>query len=168
MAKTILTAAIVRELLSYDAETGAFTWKKEGDGYQRFVGGRVGRVAGCMHNKGYLQIRIGQVYLAHRLAWLYVTGRWPEKTIDHIDGNKLNNAFGNLRDVSSQENAQNLRRPLRTNKLGCQGVSKHGIKYRASITANGKRVHIGSFGNAEDAHTAYLAAKREMHRGCTI
>lgn len=86
-----LSTKRLREILSYDAFTGVFTW--------RISRGRVraGAVAGRQHNAGYHEIRIdGTLYGAHILAFAYITGRWP-KRIDHRDGVKSNNRFDNLR-----------------------------------------------------------------------
>ena len=98
-----LTAEMLRSLLSYDPETGEFRW--------RISRGRVsvGDIAGSHPNRvGYLRIMLGDVeYRAHRLAWLYIYGKWPELVIDHIDRNKTNNRIANLRDVSHAENMRN-------------------------------------------------------------
>lgn len=156
-----LTSDRLRELVNYDPSTGIFTRR-------RIVGkvGRIGDVIGCK-SQGRLEISVdGKIYFAHRLAWLYMTGKWPEFTIDHIDGNPLNNRFCNLRDVPQKINNHNIRKPR--GKSGIIGVHKRFNKWRAEIVTDGKSVFIGSFNTAEEARAAYVEAKRIYHVGCTI
>jgi len=107
-------------------------------------------------------------YLAHRLAWLYVTGHWPLVHVDHIDGNRKNNAFSNLREADRKTNAQNMRMAHRDNKTGLLGVTAHRKTFVANILVDGCQLRIGRFATAEEAHAAYLNAKRAMHKGCTL
>ena len=165
MAKPILTAARLRELLHYDPETGVFTCLlKRGNWH-------VGRVVGCAKTlDGYPRIRIDyKLHLAHRLAWLYVYGQWPGQ-LDHIDGDRSNYRLVNLRDVSQYWNMQNLHKARVDNTSGFLGVTfcRHTNKWRAKLKANGKFVEVGRFPSPEEAHTAYLEAKRRLHQGCTI
>lgn len=161
MAKTDLTAQRLRELVHYDPETGAFTWRVKPN--QNI---RVGATLGCLRN-GYLCTKVDkhQCYL-HRLAWLYMTGDWPVHCIDHIDGNRANNAFSNLRDVTMTVNLQNRHAAAKTNKsCGLLGVCRStGQRWRASIRVNGQHI-VTCHGTAEEAHAAYLAAKRLHHPG---
>jgi len=90
------------EVLDYNPETGVFHWKTA-------MGSRAlaGDVAGTFC-EGYWVIRIyGRGYSAARLAWFYMTGDWPVNQIDHIDREKLNNRFENLRDVTAKVNCEN-------------------------------------------------------------
>jgi hypothetical protein len=101
-----LTAEYLRQLLSYDPDTGLFRWR-----VQLGFRGKVGAVAGTTHSKGYRQIRIdGRIYRAHRLAWLYIHGEWPSGGLDHIDGNPANNAIANLRPATQQQNVWSSRK----------------------------------------------------------
>ena len=103
MAKGIITQSDVKAKLSYNELTGIFTWI---DSDNRIV--QNGSVAGNINRNGYCYIGLyREVYRAHRLAWLYMTGEMPTKQIDHIDGNKSNNAFSNLRLASNAENLKN-------------------------------------------------------------
>jgi len=162
----------MREHLAYDPETGRFTWVKPTSTRNR-VGARAGNRSGRFGRDGYRQIEIfGQRYYAHRLAWLYMTGREPVGVIDHIDGDRDNNAFANLRDVSVLLNMQNMKRPATTNKSGYLGVCKprgrKDGKFVAHIKVDGKTKFLGSFEDPESAHNAYVAAKRLLHQGCTL
>lgn len=163
MASTDLTAARLRELLHYDPETGVFTSRTDfiGKGFQR----KAGEVAGSPHNKGYWHIAVdSKRYLAHRLAWLYMTGAWPEKSIDHINGDKRDNRWSNLRDVSHFINMQNMHSAKGERPKGDLGVTwrpRFGRWY-AQITANGKYRFLGSFKDKQDAINAYLTAKAKV------
>ena len=154
----------LRELLDYDAETGVFTWRESRGG------SNTGQVAGCPHPKGYIRICIdGRRYAAHRLAWLYVVGALPSGEIDHINGERNDNRIANLRDVSTQINQQNQRRARTNNRSsGLLGVTRKRGRWQAQIETNGKNVFLGCYSTKEDAHSAYLKAKRQRHDGCTI
>lgn len=165
MATPNLTAARLRELLHYNPDTGEFTRLVQTCGRAL-----VGDIAGTDHVRGYRRIRVENVsHMAHRLAWLHVHGEWPAGLIDHIDGNPGNNRIGNLRVVNSSLNQQNQRRARSDNRQsGLLGVHPNYKKWSAGIRVNGKRIHLGSFDTPEEAHEAYLKAKRELHPTCTI
>jgi hypothetical protein len=113
----------------------------------------------------------GRRYRASRLAWFYQTGAWPLQSIDHKDGNPQNNRFDNLRDVSTAGNIQNQRRAHDRNKsAGLLGVSRLNGRgrWRARICTNGVSTLIGWYDTPEQAHEAYLEAKRRLHATCTI
>ena len=167
MTRNEITLDELRALLHYDPETGIFTWKVKT--CRKVV---PGAIAGYVRPDGYTIIRINKNgYRASRLAWLYITEKWPSNDIDHIDGNTQNNAFTNLRDVSTAHNIQNQKRAHLRNKTGnFLGVSKlkGGKRWRARICTNGIQILIGWFDTPEEAHQAYLAAKRKHHVTCTI
>lgn len=123
-------------------------------------------MAGSLDSKGYVQIKIkGRLYLAHRLAWLYVHGVFPDSHLDHIDRNPKNNAIANLRICSRPENHQNL--GLRSNNTsGVTGVSwnKRSGQWLAYINVNGVRHRIGLFSDKSAAVAARLNAKRDLHK----
>ncbi len=105
MTSRSLTATELRSLLSYNPETGVFTWLVDRD-RRPFKG----RVAGTTGKTGRRQINInGTQYLAHRLAWLWMTGEWPRTVIDHKDLDPSNNRWNNLRLASAAENSRNCR-----------------------------------------------------------
>jgi hypothetical protein len=171
MANPIVTCEIVRELLNYDPDTGIFTWRYRDRKYfpsdraQKIWNVRFfGKEAGSKY-LGYLIILIfGRRFKAHRLAFLYMTGSFPDMEIDHIDRNKSNNAFKNLREVSSSGNHQNVFNPQSNNKLKIRGVRQTASKkFGAQIKVNGEYYHIGTFETAAQAEAAYLAAKAALH-----
>lgn len=157
----------LKELMSYDPYTGLFKWKVRtslrvqiGD----IVGG-AGRPRKCK----YFGTRIdGRRVRLHQLAVLYMTGTWPKNVPDHRDGNGQNNRWDNIRDISLAENSQNIKGPRRSSSTGLLGAYRctNGYyKFQSQITAYGKRVHIGFFNTAEEAHKAYMKKRRELQGG---
>jgi HNH endonuclease len=126
----------------------------------------VGKIAGSINAQGYRKLQIGgkKKYSAARLAWFYMTGKWPRNEIDHKDCDPLNNRLDNLREATRSENLINW--PNFRNKHGLRGVSMHGRSqkfYKAYICVNGKRTYLGSFKSAEEAHAAYCVAAARLH-----
>ena len=161
-----LTADEARSRFSYEPSTGAFTRARPA---RNLLAGSP--VTGTLSH-GYIRIWVdGRQIAAHRLAWLWMTGRWPEKDIDHIDGNRANNAWANLREVDRSTNLENLRAAksnnLSTGVLGAYHSPTPG-RFVSRIQVKGKSMSLGSFGTAEEAHAAYVEAKRELHKGSTL
>lgn len=167
MAKEILSAEKLRELLHYDPETGIFVWRVR---VSQAV--KVGHVAGRINYDGYSTIKIlGYEYRAHRLAMFYAEGIMPPAEVDHINGIRLDNRLANLRHADRSTNAQNMRKALSTNlSCGLMGATwdKTRKTWKASIQVNGKKRTLGAFATAQEAHDCYIAAKRTHHNGCTI
>lgn len=152
-----LTAERLKTLVHYSAETGEFTWAKT----RRRC--RLGNKAGCKMRNGYIVIRVDDtLHLAHRLAWLYMIGQWPPEQIDHINRDRADNRWCNLRAVSNMENAWN--KAPRSNKSGFPGVRRENSKWLAEIKVNYKPIRLGLFDAPEAAHEAYVLAKRERHQ----
>jgi hypothetical protein len=128
-----------------------------------------GRSCGAVRPDGYIEVGVlGGNYTAHRLAWLWMTGDWPTGHIDHINGNRTDNRWSNLRITDHAGNAQNRSRPNRNNKVGLLGVCPEGAtRFGAKIRVNGVRIWLGAFDTPEEAHGAYIKAKRDLHKGCT-
>lgn len=169
MAKADLTAEQLRELLNYDPETGIFTWRLVAKG--RAVGSR----AGTVHTAGYIQICVGprtdrlRIY-AHRLAWLFTHGIWPSEDIDHINHDKSDNRIANLRELSRSLNQQNQIHGHKGSMTGLLGVvfNKKNGKFLARIHVNGRSKQVGTFESPEEAHAAYVQAKRKLHPANTL
>lgn len=162
MKRPELTAEKLRSRYSYDPETGIFTSKTT---YLRW---KAGRAAGCVceGGNGYKRILINidkKLYRAHRLAWLYVYGVWPERDIDHIDGNSINNRIANLRLATDSQNLGNMKKPI-TNRSGKKGVSWHaaGQCWQVHIRVEGKNHYLGHFPTVDEGHAAYCAAAERM------
>jgi hypothetical protein len=153
-----LTLDRLKELLKYDSNTGVFTWIEKSSIYSKIV---VGNRAGYLRPNGYRVIKIdGQAYLEHRLAWLYVHGKFPfgeQNLIDHIDRNPINNCISNLRVCSHRENKRNTSKP-RSNTSGLKGVSWDikSCRYVAQIRSlTGEKIHLGSFATPQEASSVY-------------
>ena len=159
------TRALFCSIFDYNSLTGELL-RKTNRGKAK-----AGSSAGVVRNDGRLQIWVkGKTYLSHRAIWLMVTGSWPSKMIDHINGNPKDNRFANLRDVSNSVNTQNQRLSQRRSKTGLLGVVTHKEKgvYSSTICVDGVRTWLGFHATPEQAHQAYLLAKRKLHQGCTI
>lgn len=151
----VLTATKCREFLDYNPDTGVFLWKKS-------KVKAAGRTAGTITSHGYYQISICcRVYYAHRLAWLYMTGEWPKDQVDHIDMDKSNNRFANLRESDASRNSANTK--TRKNRSGLKGARWDKGKWSSTIVVNKKRIYLGRYEKAEDAHAAYRAAAIKYH-----
>ena len=158
--KDMLTQSRLQQALAYDPSTGKFLWKIKTN--KRIV---VGSEAGTLV-RGYVRIRIdGVIYAAHRLAWLYVYGRWPNGQIDHKNGKPGDNWIDNLRDATVSINRQNIHRPQRRNKLGVLGVS---VTTKGSYRARVGHLHLGTYTTIAAARIAYLNAKRILHPWSTL
>jgi len=157
-----LTQEKLKSLLYYSKDTGLFFWRN-----QRRPAINPWDQAGNRNVRGYVQLTINQFnYLAHRLAWLYVNGEWPSEQIDHIDTDKSNNRWANLREATASENQQNQRsapKSKESSRLLGVSWSKASRKWTAQIKLNGKKIYLGLFDSEQAAHEAYVAAKREIH-----
>lgn len=156
-----ITQEELKRILRYDARTGIFTWRVRRGGTAR-----VGSVAGTRDTYGYVQITAyGILYLAHRLAWLYMTGEWPAFEIDHRDRMRHNNIWSNLRPADRAISGQNRGKASSKNTTGLLGVSHSHGRFCARISVGGRSRFLGDFDTPELAHAAYMAAKRELHAG---
>jgi len=163
MAKADLTAERLRELLDYDPETGLMTRKVRTSNRIK-----VGDVVGAFTSDGYLVVRVdGPKYPVHRLAWLHVYGEWPNGEIDHINGVPDDNRLCNLRVVDRTGNTQNTHKTVRADG-SLVGVYPSRSRWMAGIQANKKWRRLGTFDTPEEAHAAYIEAKRRLHPTCTL
>jgi len=154
-----LTQEMLLKSHYYNPETGLF--------YKRLSLNKL-KLTGTSSN-GYLVCRINAtLYLVHRLAWLYMTGEWPKSEVDHIDGVKDNNAWNNLRAANRSNNMENQKRARVDNSTGLLGAICHGSKFKAKIQVKGQFHYLGTFDTSEEAHQAYIKAKRELHSFNTL
>ena len=156
----MLTYSRVVELLTYEPETGLFRWNVNAGRWGRIKAGTVAGSAGN-HGGGYVEINIdGTLYKAHRLAWLYMTGKMPENQVDHINCDRADNKWSNLRAATLRQNLTN-KTAYKNNTSGSPGVTWHKRlnMWQARIGLNGKRRHIGYWEDKDAAAEAYKAAK---------
>jgi hypothetical protein len=150
---------LLKTLLAYDPVTGLFTWVRS-NSKKRVVG----TTAGTRHPHGYIRINIRRkMYYAHRLAWLYVHGKFPPQEIDHIDRDPSNNRISNLRLATHAQNASNAPK-RRTNASGFKGAYRHQGRWTSRIQHNGDGIYLGVFDTAEEAHAAYIGASKICHK----
>jgi len=164
--KPELTAAQVRELLAYDPDTGAFTWKRRPVRQYRDKGLNTryaGKPTGRANASGHIVIGVMlKLYYAHRLAWLIMTGEWPEKDIDHIDGDPANNVWSNLRTVTKAQNNRAFSKDRKRVRDLPRGVYPNGSGYTSHTTHKGKFHYIGQFRTPEEAHRAFRRKRNEL------
>lgn len=153
-----MSLELIREYLSYDPETGVFTWIKcpNPSGAPQ-----AGSTAGSAAVNGYLTIRFKKrLYYAHRLAWWWIHGEMPEQ-VDHKNLRKDDNRIVNLRAATNQGNMAN--REVRNDSVSrYKGVHAHpNGRFYAYIVVDRKKMHLGSFGLSEEAARAYDAAAND-------
>ena len=147
----IQTVVQLKKLLNYNPDTGAFTWVVN-------VGGRcgsrikAGSIAGTINSKGYRVINIkGSLHREHRLAFLFMTGSYPKYEVDHINRERCDNRWVNLRDVTHKDNLQNrIFVPKPVGRFGVYWDKCKGL-WKVTIPLYGKSKHLGYFKNKQDA-----------------
>jgi hypothetical protein len=139
----------LQELFLYDAERGVLI--------SRRTGGRVGE----MHEKGYLRVSVSRAKIRiHHIVWFLETGRWPDM-LDHVNGDRADNRFCNLREATYGGNAAN-RGAQKNNKLGVKGVRRaRGNMFQANIQYRRRSIFLGHFNTVEAAAAAYAEAARK-------
>lgn len=149
-----LTFERLRHLLQYFPESGNFRWRVGRSGTRR------NGVAGHVNKEGYRDVCVdGRLYKAHRLAFLYMTGGWPTREIDHENGDRADNRWMNLREATSWQNKAN--QSPRMGRLKGATLDKRTGRWRASIQHKGKKIHLGYFDTEVGAHCAYALAAIE-------
>lgn len=156
--KSNLTQAELKRDMNYNPQTGHFlrTCPRKQKRY--------GRIAGSPNPSGYIQIKIGKfLYYAHRLAFLYMTGSWPQYEVDHVNGRPGENKWVNLRQATHQQNGSNVKTSLR-NTSGSKGVyfDRPRSKWVSQISINGRKLFLGRHVTKEAAKARYEQAAREL------
>ncbi|TES59157.1 HNH endonuclease [Pseudomonas syringae group genomosp. 3] len=153
-----ITQERLKQVLRYSPIVGVFEWRIAG----RKI--RPGYLAGAVVGTGYVRITIDRVpYPGHQLAWLYMTGEWPEEQIDHRDGDRSNNAFKNLRLATEAQNSWNSKKK-KNNTSGVKGVffCNTTKKWVASFRMNGKMVYRKFFATMDEASIAIRSAREQL------
>jgi hypothetical protein len=150
MTNDILTQKRLKELLHYDSETGIFRMLVDSKKYKN------GDIAGYVDKDGYVQIRVDRKRIqAHRLAFLYMTGKYPSVFVDHKNGIRNDNSWENIREADTIENTRNAKK-RKDNTSGYKGVNSYRNKWEARCRTENGRKHLGYFKTAEDAYLAYM------------
>lgn len=172
MARDIPEQKYLEECFTYDPESGILKWKERPLHHhklerevKRFNTNYAGKEAGRLTTRGYREVVLdGNYFPTHRLIFKLVTGEDPENHLDHINGDKSDNRWYNLREATSTQNNHN-RRISKNNTTGYKGVSRHKNRFKSSIrVGNGKRIFLGYFNTAEEAYEAYCKACEEYHK----
>ena len=160
----VLTQEQAKELFSYDPEEGILRWRKLPNkrcksliaGYRKQDNSRAMAYWVVMVNY--------KNYKVHQIIWVYMTGKWPDRLIDHEDLNGENNKWSNLRLATQSQNMMNVGLRI-TNKTGVKGVSldSRGNKFRARITLDRVSIELGHFNTLEEAKTAREIASKKYH-----
>ena len=158
---------VVRSLLEYRPETGEFFWRERPEDMfparrhalmwnKRFAGKPAFNIR---HHAGYLYGGLfGSNFSTHRVAWYYQTGEIPDE-VDHVNGDRKDNRFANLRDVTRKENCKNAARRTRS-RSGVTGLSWDAVNFRWHVRVGKK--HIGRFKDFDEAVAARKAAASEQ------
>lgn len=157
--------SIFNEYLEYSPDTGKLYWIKKAN-KNTILGTEAG--SNCENRRIHLRLKKKQ-YFAHHVAWFLYFGYWPTDTIDHINGNPLDNRIENLRIVNHKINMQNRRCLSARNCSGFSGVFKmKNGKYKASISINNTTKYLGHYDNFEEACETVRQARRKLYVGYTL
>jgi len=160
-----LTLDQLRSLLDYDPAVGVFIWRDRPDIRPSANSGRRGTVAGTTRLNGYIGICInGRHRFAHRLAWFYVHGRWPEAEIDHINEIPSDNRIANLREATHPQNGTRSKARKDNTTSGVLGVYPAGSsRWQAQVQHLGVVHYLGTFATIKEAKAARDAAALRLH-----
>ena len=159
-SKYMINKEILREYFDYNPESGAVTWIKNPKRGQKVLGKDFGS-----HCQGYLMGMFKRkTYKVHRLIWMWMTGSWPDKDVDHINGIRDDNRWCNLRLADDTQNQQNAKMP-KTNTSGVKGVSWHkrDKKWVVNLKVKGKNYCFGAFKDFELAELVATEARDKYH-----
>jgi hypothetical protein len=154
----------LKEYLGYDKETGIFKWKRNVHRRTNMIGQEAGGRAGP-----YVRISfLNKGLLAHRIAWFFVHGTWPEM-VDHINGDGYDNRISNLRESNFMLNARNL--AIHRNDGKFPFVTKHASRWAGAFQYQGKGIRVGSFDTPQEAAAAvygYMKGAGLLEHFCII
>lgn len=167
-----ITQELLHEVIDYDPINGTMFWKYRGlhlfkrkCHFVSWNNRNAGNSAiGSLNNEGYPIVKLwNKGYLAHRVAWFYVYGEWPQLDIDHINRRRNDYRINNLRSVGTAENRKNISK-YSNNSSGVTGVAwcKKSQKWQTSICTKGKRTYLGYFDHIFDAAAARIAAENRL------
>lgn len=153
----MVTHEELKRVIQYNQDSGIFSWLSANTNRIK-----VGDIAGSLDKEnGYTRITIdGRRYAAHRLAWLYIYGEWPE-IVDHINGVGTDNRIANLRNCNLQQNALNHKKKINKSGFPC-GVRKLNNKYQARVMLNNKTYYLGVYKTPAEAEKVYLAKRQKL------
>ena len=153
----MITQEELKHVIHYNQDSGIFSWILANTNRIK-----ASDIAGSFDKEnGYTRITIdGKRYAAHRLAWFYVYGEWPE-VIDHINGIGTDNRIVNLRNCNLQQNALNHKKKINKSGLPC-GVRALNSKYQARVMFSNKTYYLGVYDTPEEAENVYLAKRQEL------
>lgn len=157
----------LRKQIAYDPITGVLT--RISKPYRSKA--KLGPIQGSQKKEGHLKVTIAGVErYFHQIAWFLHYGVWSTMIIDHRDCDPTNNRINNLREVTKVGNLLNQRKAHHHSKSGLLGAHYRPDKkkYSAEIQSNGVKHRLGFFDTAEEAHMAYICAKRNLHATCTL
>jgi hypothetical protein len=146
------------DLISYEAESGVFTWVKSR------VGVKKGSIAGTKRPDGYIYIGINKLrYYAHRLAWFYMYHEWPKGDLDHINGDTSDNRICNLREVTRRQNLLNMRG--RPSSSGVKGVTqcRKTLKWGVNFRVEGVKKNFGCYKTKGEAEQIARLKREQLH-----
>lgn len=161
----IPTPEYMKEAVHYDADAGLFVWKHRNDMPKEWNVRWVGRTAGWRTTGGYAVITInGKYHKSHRVAWVIHTGEWPDRYIDHINGDSSDNRIANLRQATPSENSFNAKgKKERLSGLKGAHWDKQTGMWKSQIQLYGVNKHLGRYVTKEEAHAAYCEAAARLH-----
>ena len=177
--KPLPTPEVLRQLMTYDPETGKLFWAQRGAEWFTDGTRHTAEVQARIWNTKYADKEaftptngtsyhtgavLGKMLLAHRIAWAITHGRWPDHFIDHINGVRSDNRLANLREATNAQNGRN-RVVQKDSVSGVKGVRfdrRHG-RWQARITVHRKQKHLGYYDTPEAAAAAYAEGARRYH-----
>lgn len=160
----MLEQTALKERLRYEPETGHFYWVLPSKFHSEKVGALAGTVTATHSGKAYVNISIdGRKYKRSRLAILFMTGRWPEQQVDHINGNSCDDRWCNLREATPQQNAWNHKKRKKPSTLPMGVRTAASGRFVARISVNKKLLTLGTFDTPHAAYSEYLAARRRFY-----